>query len=117
MTEHPAVRRLLDEFPALPVGEYADERELPYIIYGIVFADYIKSCLHGGSQSALEHIFSFLEEMWRSPDEEERSLLQVAVLEALWNERFTFEAAQKYMHPETAKLFSEIGAYLYEPAK
>lgn len=117
MTEHPAVRRLLDEFPALPVGEYADDRELPYIIYGIVFAGYIKSCLHGGSQCALEHIFSFLEEMARSPDEEERSLLQVAVLEALWNERFTFEAAQKYMHPETAKLFSEIGAYLYEPAK
>lgn len=117
MTEHPAVRRLLDEFPALPVGEYADDRELPYIIYGIVFTSYIKNCLHGGGQSVLTHIFSFLEEMAQSPDEDERDLLQVAVLESLWSERFTFEAARKYMRPETAKLFSEIGAYLYEPSK
>ena len=117
MTEHPAVRRLLDEFPALPVGEYADELDLPYILYGIVFAGYIKSCLHGGSQNELTHIFSFLEEMAQSPDEDERNLLQVAVLESLWSERFTFEAARKYMRPETAKLFSAVGAFLYEPSK
>ena len=76
-----AVHDLLIAFSELPLGDYESSLDLPYIIYGECFAPYIRKMITGNDRKELKHIFSFLEEMAKSEDEDTRDLLQVAILE------------------------------------
>ena len=63
----------------------------------------------------INKIFAFYEEMAKCCDEEVRNLLQVTLLEYLWDEKIIFQRAEKYMLPETKKINDLIGEYLNKP--
>ena len=110
-----AVHDLLIAFSDLPLGDYESSLELPYIIYGECFAPYIRKMITGNDRKELKHIFSFLEEMAKSEDEDTRDLLQVAILETFWADKAMFSFLKKYMHPHTREIFNSIGEYLFSP--
>ena len=63
----------------------------------------------------LNKIFSFYEEMAQSQDPDVTNLLQVTLLEYLWDEKTVLNTAKQYMLPKTALLNESIRKYLYEP--
>ena len=110
-----AVHDLLIAFSDLPLGDYESSLDLPYIIYGECFAPYIRKMITENDRKELKHIFSFLEDMAKSEDEDTRDLLQVAILETFWADRVLFSFVKKYMHLHTRELFNSIGEYLFRP--
>lgn len=115
MTYSDSVRQLLKRFPDMPVAGYEENLELPYVIYGEALTTYIKKLAVTNDSNHLMHIFDFLEEMANCEDEEVQNLLQVGVLEVLWDDRQLYFIARKYMHQKTADIFKRIGAYFSEP--
>ena len=109
-----AVHDLLIAFPDLPLDDYESSLDLPYIIYGECFATYIRKMITENDKK-LKHIFSFLEGMAKSEDEDTRDLLQVAILETFWADKVLFSFVKKYMHPHTREIFNSIGEYLFRP--
>ena len=89
-----------------------------YILYGEVFNPYIRQLLLEDENSdEIEQVFSFLEEMATCEDQEVRNLLQVEILEFLWDEYETYEKAIKYMLPETKNINKKIENYFFIPLK
>lgn len=115
MTYSDSVRQLLKRFPTMPVAGYEESMELPYVIYGEALTAYIKELAVTNDANQLIHVFDFLEEMANCEDEEVQNLLQVAVLEVLWDEQQLYFIARKYMYQKTADIFKRIGAYFTEP--
>ena len=63
----------------------------------------------------IEKVFSFLEDMAVSEDQEVRNLLQVTVLEYLRSWYLLQNKSEKFMLPETRKIFDCVKSYLPEP--
>ena len=76
--------------------------DLPYILLGYIFIPFIKESLLKNVRSNIKRIFDFLEEMAMSDDEEVRNILQVGILEALWDDAHIFCLAQKNMRSRTS---------------
>lgn len=83
------------------------------------FCDYIGRLLVNERQDnmEIEKIFTFLEDMAVSEDQEVRNLLQVTVLEYLRSWYLLQRESEKFMQPETRKMFDTVKGYLEEPAK
>ena len=83
------------------------------------FCDYIGRLLVNERQDnmEIEKIFTFLEDMAVSEDQEVRNLLQVTVLEYLRSWYLLQRESEKLMQPETRKMFDTVKGYLEEPAK
>lgn len=62
-------------------------------------------------------IFDLYELLASSSDEEVRDLLQVTLLENLWDNYDVYSAAVKFMGDNTRLINKEIGKYLSEPEK
>ena len=62
-------------------------------------------------------MFAFLENMARSDDQEVKNLLQVTVLEYLRSWYLLQSESEKFMQPETRKMFDIVKSYLEEPVK
>jgi hypothetical protein len=60
-------------------------------------------------------IFSFYEELAMYGDYETKNLLQVTLLERLWDKKITFDRASELMGEDTAKINQEIGKYFNKP--
>jgi len=88
----------------------------PHILYGKVFNPFVKELLLRDSDSkAIQQVFGFLEDLAQSEDEEVINLLHVIILEALWDEKDTYEKACKYMLPMTKQIYGLIGEYMKIP--
>lgn len=55
------------------------------------------------------------EDMAANGDDEVKSLLEVSLLEYLWDEKKTYEKAMKLMGECTREIWNDIGSYLNEP--
>lgn len=115
MTYSDSVFQLLKWFPNMPIADYEEDMDLPYVIYGEALTTYIKKLAVTNDANQLIRVFDFLEEMANCEDEEVQNLLQVGVLEVLWDDRQLYFIAHKYMHQKTADIFKRIGVYFTEP--
>ena len=104
-------------FPELPWSSETAKNsyDLPYIIFGLVFVPFIKENILNNNQEEIIRIFDFLEDMACSQDENVRDLLQVGILEALWEDANIFHRAVKNMHNKTLEINQSIGSYLRYP--
>jgi len=66
-------------------------------------------------KNQIKKIFEFYECLAYSEDERVRDLLQVTLLEYLWDEKVVYENALQYMLPKTFQINSSIGAYIRMP--
>ena len=87
------------------------------VYFGRCFCDYIGRLLVNERQDnmEIEKIFTFLEDMAVSEDQEVRNLLQVTVLEYLRSWYLLQSRSEKLMLPETKKIFAHVKSYLQEP--
>lgn len=89
------------------------------IYFDRCFCDYIGHLLMDECQDniKIEKVFTFLEDMAVSEDQEVRNLLQVTVLEYLRSWYLLQSRSEKLMLPETKKMFECVKSYLQEPAQ
>jgi len=89
------------------------------IYFDRCFCDYIGHLLVDECQNniKIEKVFTFLEDMAVSEDQEVRNLLQVTVLEYLRSWYLLQSRSEKLMLPETKKIFDCVKSYLQEPAQ
>lgn len=66
---------------------------------------------------ALQEVFEFYEELATSDDEKVQNLLQVTLLEVLWDEKVILEEAYTHMLPETRKANERIREHISYPSK
>ena len=87
------------------------------IYFDRCFCDYIGQLLMDECQDKIqiEKVFTFLEDMAVSEDQEVRNLLQVTVLEYLRSWYLLQNRSEKLMLPETKKIFAHVKSYLQEP--
>ena len=87
------------------------------IYFDSCFCDYIGHLLVDECQDniKIEKVFSFLEDMAVSEDQEVRNLLQVTILEYLRSWYLLQNKSEKFMLPETKKIFAHVKSYLQEP--
>ena len=83
------------------------------------FCDYIGHLFVDKQQDNLkiEKIFVFLENMATSRDSDVRNLLQVTVLEYLRSWSLFQSKSEKFMLPETKKMFDYVKSYLQPPSQ
>ncbi len=124
------VDELLKEFPEIS-GCYAEEltwiqntfqdqeTKGQTICFDRCFCDYIGRLLVSEYQNKgmIKKVFAFLENMARSDDQEVKNLLQVTVLEYLRSWYLLQSESEKFMQPETRKMFDIVKSYLEEPVK
>ena len=124
------VNNLLKEFPEISKN-YAEEIAWikdtfkgqenggQTIYFDRCFCDYIGHLLVDECQDniKIEKVFTFLEDMAVSEDQEVRNLLQVTVLEYLRSWYLLQSRSEKLMLPETKKIFDCVKSYLQEPAQ
>lgn len=129
-TYYGIVNELLAEFPEINKN-YAEEMawikdtfkdqetDGQTVYFDRCFCDYIGHLLVDERQDnmKIEKIFTFLEDMAVSEDQEVRNLLQVTVLEYLRSWYLLQRESEKLMQPETRKMFDTVKGYLEEPAK
>lgn len=129
-TYYGIVNELLAEFPEINKN-YAEEMawikdtfkdqetDGQTVYFDRCFCDYIGRLLVNECQDnmEIEKIFTFLEDMAVSEDQEVRNLLQVTVLEYLRSWYLLQRESEKFMLPETKKIFAHVKSYLQEPAQ
>ena len=89
------------------------------IYFDRCFCDYIGQLLIDECQDniQIEKVFTFLEDMAVSEEQEVKNLLQVTVLEYLRSWYLLQSRSEKLMLPETKKIFDCVKSYLQEPAQ
>ncbi len=89
------------------------------IYFDRCFCDYIGHLLVDERQDniKIEKVFSFLEDMAVSEDQEVKNLLQVTVLEYLHSWYLLQRESEKFMLPETKKIFAYVKSCLQEQAQ
>ena len=87
------------------------------IYFDRCFCDYIGRLLVNECQdnTKIKKVFAFLEDMAISEDQEVRNLLQVTILEYLRSWYLLQNKSEKFMLPETKKIFAHVKSYLQEP--
>jgi hypothetical protein len=65
----------------------------------------------------LLRIFLFYEELAMYGDDDSQNLLQLSLLECLWDRKITFNRAIELMGSYTKIIFQEIGKYLNKPTR
>lgn len=122
------VDTLLKEFPEIS-EQYAEEitwikdtfqnqtSKGQTVYFDRCFCDYVGRLLVSKKQDnmKIEKVFTFLEKMATSDDGEVRNLLQVTVLEYLRSWYLLQSESEKFMLPETKKMFDYVKGYLQEP--
>ena len=95
------------------------ETEGQTIYFDRCFCDYIGHLLVNECQDniKIKKVFTFLENMAVSEDQEVKNLLQVTVLEYLRSWYLLQRESEKFMLPETKKIFAHVKSYLQEPAQ
>lgn len=114
---------LLQEFPNLSshIDEeysfYGSQKPGPHTLYSSVLNPFVKELLTGRKRNDAEirRVFAFYEELALCEDTDVQDLLQVTLLEALWENRHLYDSAYEYMLPQTKKINERIREYLDVP--
>ena len=91
---------------------------LPHIIFGNVLNPIVIQLLKRDDSSnskQLLQVFDMYEDFASSGDTETQNLLQVTLLEILWDEAITYERAMELMEEKTNEIWDYIYSYLYIP--
>lgn len=115
---------LCSEFPELKnlitaENEWLGEN-LPHCLFGNVLNPIVVRLLKKDdykTNSLLERIFGMYEKFAEYGDTETKNLLQVTLLEYLWNEHITYSRALQLMGERTKEINKNIADYLYVPKK
>jgi len=95
---------------------WGEEDIPPHCFYGDTLNGYVTELLRKNNDSQqIKKVFHFYEEMANSDDAEVRNLLQVTLLEYLWDEELIYKNALENMQPKTRTINSGIGAYMKMP--
>jgi len=87
-----------------------------HCFFGDVLNNYVTELLRENkNKHQIEKMFDFYEEMANSDDDYVRNLLQVTLLEYLWDMELVFKNALKYMKPKTREINNKISIYLNAP--
>ena len=113
---------LISNFPEL-ASLYKEQfdswnsKDIPqHCFLGDILNSYVTGLLReNNDKQQIEKIFKFYEEMANSDDEEIKNLLQVTLLEYLWDEELIFKNALEYMQTKTREINNKIGSYLRAP--
>lgn len=111
-TRFPETTQLVEE-ELRSLGEF-----LPHVIFGNIFNKLAASLLKQddyATDATLRRIFDMYEELSANGDEETQALVQVTLLECLWDEKITCERALVSMGEHTKALWDCIGGYLRAP--
>ena len=96
---------------------YEGKEMLPHCFLGDVLNCYVTELLRKNTdQQQIQKIFNFYEELASSGDWNVSNLLQVTLLEYLWDEKPVYKNALKYMLPNTRSFNNAIARYLEEPS-
>ena len=91
---------------------------LPHVIFGNAFNTLTVSLLKQddrGSVKTLRRIFDMYEELSSDGDDETQNLVQVTLLECLWDEKATYSRASELIGEHTKELWDCISDYLSAP--
>ena len=112
---------IIKRFPELneQVEEMSVSGEfLPHVIFGNVFNQLTVSLLKRDdylTNKTLNRIFDMYEELSSKGDDETQNLVQVTLLEYLWDERTTYDRALELIGDHTRELWNNIYAYISIP--
>ncbi len=113
---------ILESFPEL--REKVDKQvlrwgteEIPnHCLYGDTFCTYSCELLaQYEDMEMIQRIFDFYEYLSSEGDEGVQNLVQVTLLEVLWDSSQIYKRAVTFMGPHTKRINSEIAEYLREP--
>ena len=112
---------ITDRFPELAelvsIETEGFDEFLPHVVFANVFNGLAVSFLKLESyrqSDTLKRIFDMYEELASQGDEDTRDLVQVTLLEYLWDESITYERAKELMGESTQELWAQID-YLKAP--
>lgn len=112
---------ITDRFPELTelvsIETEGFDEFLPHVVFANVFNGLAVSFLKLESyrqSDTLKRIFDMYEELASQGDEDTRDLVQVTLLEYLWDESITYERAKEFMGESTQELWAQID-YLKAP--
>ena len=91
---------------------------LPHVIFGDVFNQLTVSLLKQDdylTNKTISRIFDMYEDLSSNGDDEAQNLVQVTLLEYLWDEKITYNRALELIGEHTKELWNYIYNYLYIP--
>ncbi len=94
------------------------DKFLPHVIFGNVFNQLTVSLLKQDNyltNKTISRIFDMYEDLSSNGDNETQNLVQVTLLEYLWDEKITYNRALELIGEHTKKLWNCIYNYLYIP--
>ena len=113
---------IINRFPDLKEQVEDEMRKsdefLPHVVFGNVFNKLTVSLLKQDDYSTnttVRHIFDMYEELSSDGDDEIKNLVQVTLLEYLWDEKITYNRASELVGEHTRELWDDIHSYLRTP--
>lgn len=97
-----------------------DNAELPHCLFGYFFNPLLTKMLKSPDYSEslpVKNIFDFYERLAEYGDDEVKNLLQVTLLEYLWDDYTVYTRAIEMMGECTKSINKEIEKYLHFPSK
>lgn len=96
--------------------ELSDSEHLPHLLFEQAFNQLTVTLLRQyDNKLLLKKIFDFYELLAEYGDEEVKNLLQVTLLEYLWDDREVYSRGLKMMGENTRKINQNISSYLEMP--
>jgi len=109
---------LYDKFPEFrekisQIEEFWYPDEIPsHVLYGDVLNKFLFDLLKENKNTELiKRVFSFYEDLANCPDTRVQNLLQITLLEYLWDDFAVLSQAHKYMNFKTRELSNELQIY------
>lgn len=94
------------------------EEELPHCIYANVINPYLRRYFgfpNKVHEPLVQRIFDFFDDFAQNGDEKSKNLLQVSLLEPLYDSAESYYGALRLMSSETKDIFEQISEYIYKP--
>jgi hypothetical protein len=115
---------LMHKFPELKerwendFAYWKNDKPPEHVFYGMVLNGFVADLLVENSDlGMLKKVFAFYEAMAHSDDPDVVNVLQVTLLEYLWDDKTVYDNAKQYMLPKTLLINENIKEYLYEPTR
>ena len=112
---------LLEWFPELE-KEIKNNMHLSENLPSCLYSDVINPVLfdyfnnnNSANEELIKRIFDFFEYLAVNGDEEVRNMLQVSLLENLWDTKCSYENSLSFMKPKTRLINDKIISYLSKP--
>ena len=113
---------IIQRFPELK-KQVEEEMEgldefLPHAVFGNVFNPFVVKLLKQDdykTNSTLKRIFEMYENLSSNGDFETQNLVQVTLLEYLWDEKITYERSMELMGEKTRVTWDNIYSYISVP--